>query len=108
MSDPAWPSFTFRVNLGITNSELVGPKTNSTDTGIFHPDASQSSPDQGRTEKSNRSSTRSTWLPGLLVGENRALKHGDTFTVTGLKSLYIRDLYAVGYAPADRAYLEIV
>jgi hypothetical protein len=107
MSDPVWPSFTFTVDLSLFATEQIGPNTNSADVDVLHADQYQSSPDQGRTETSNRQNTRSTWLPNLLAGLNRQLKHGDSFIVTGEKALYIRDTYGKGFAPADRAYLDV-
>ena len=107
MSDPVHPSITFTVDLSLKGAELIGPNTNSVSTSILHPDQYQLSSDNGRTEAGNRATSRSSWLPGQLVGENRKLKDGDTFTKTGLKAIYIRDLYAVGFAPSDRAWLTI-
>jgi len=107
MADPH-PTITFRVNLELTDSEQVGANTNARDVSILHPDLHQTSADQGRLDKSNRVNTRSTWNPGLLAGKNRALKDGEEFTVFGLQALYLRDTYAVGFAPADRAVLEII
>lgn len=109
-------SITFRVNLELLRDEAVGSKLNQRDVGMLHPDQHQTSPDNGRAETSNRKNTRSTWIPGQLVGENRPLKHGDTFTAYGERAIYIRDQYAVGWTPqgmqqlppADRRFLEVV
>jgi len=107
MSDPAHPSITFRVNLALSSSETIGPSTNSDNPSMLHPTQHQNSPDNGRVEESNLKNTRVTWLPSQLLN-NRQLKHGDEFTVSGLKALYIRDMYASGYAPSDRAFLEVI
>ncbi len=107
MSDVVHPSFTFTVNLELLNEEQIGPNTNAISTGILHPSRHQDDQDNALVEKSNFKNTRSTWIPGKLAGENRVLKHGDTFTLTGQKALYIRDLYGIGFAPADRAFLEV-
>jgi hypothetical protein len=101
------PTYTFRVNLSLLGNEAFGPTTNSQNVGMLSPDQHQSSPDNGRVENSNRKYTLSTWLPDLLRN-NYKLKHGDTFEVSGMRALYIRNTYAVGYAPADRAFLELV
>ena len=100
-------SITFRVNLTLHKSELVGPAGNAIDTAMLSPDQYQTSPDQGRTDTSNRTSTISTWLPTTQAGME-ALKHGDTFTLNGLQAIKVRNLYASGYAPADRAWLDVV
>lgn len=107
MSEPATPSITFRVNLALLSSEDLGANTNSSSPAMLHPDQHQSSPDNGRFENANRVNTRSTWFPNQLLG-NRPLKHGDEFTVNGLKALYIRDNYAAGFARSDMAFLEVV
>lgn len=101
------PTYTFRVNLLLLSNEAVGPNTNSLSTGVLSPDQYQTSPDYGRIENSNRVNTLSSWFPDLLRG-NRQLKHGDTFEESGLKALYLRNMYTTGYAPADRAFLEII
>ena len=106
MSAPVHPSFTFTVNLELMSTEQIGPDTNAINPGMLHPSRHQNDQDNARTEQSNFKNTRSTWKPGLII-DNRALKHGDTFTVTGQKGLYLRDMYGIGYAPADRACLEV-
>jgi hypothetical protein len=106
MADVAHPSFTFLVNLELLSTEQIGPSTNAINPAMLHPTRHQDDQDNAVVEKSNFRTTRSTWNPGIL-GLNRVLKHGDTFTVTGQKAIYLRDMYAVGFAPADRAVLEI-
>lgn len=105
MANPS-PAITFTVDLSILASEAFGPDTNQTDTGVLQPDQYGTSPDTGRTQFSNRRSTRSSWTPTLTLG-NRVWKHGDSFTEYGLQAVYLRDMYGVGYAPADRAILTI-
>jgi hypothetical protein len=101
-------SLTFRVNLELPSSEQIGTLQGNRSVNVLHPDMHQTSPDNGRIEKSNRASTRSTWLPCKLAGENRELKHGDTFTAYGEKAIYLRNMYVSGYCACDRAFLEIV
>lgn len=105
MAEPSHPVITFQVNLELNSTEGIGPNTNLVNPHILHPDRHQNDQDNAISEKSNRSSTRSLFLPGLLVGENRAgntgiggtrLQHGDRFTVKGLKALYIKDTYTNG------------
>lgn len=107
MSEPVKPSITFRVNMSLLSNENFGAMTNSSNPSILHPDQHQNSPDRGRAESTYRANTRSAWLPSQIHG-NRQLKHGDEFTVNGMKAIYIRDNYAVGYARGDMAFLEIV
>lgn len=106
MADVSHPSFTFTVNLELFGTEQIGPNTNSVNPTMLHPSRYQSDQDNAQTEQSNFKNTRSTWNPGYILA-NRVLKHGDTFTVTGQKGLYLRDMYGIGYAPADRACLEV-
>lgn len=107
MSDPVWPSFTFTVDLSIV-AALHGPNTNQSSVNALHPDQHQDSADNGRVEESVRRDSLSTWIPNLLHAGNRNLKHGDSFTVTGLKAMHMRDTYGIGFAPADRAVLTVV
>lgn len=107
MVDP-YPTITFQVNLSLKTTEAIGPNTNVISPTLLHPDQHQDSPDAGRVETSNRTSTLSTWLPGLLAGENAGLKDGDQFTLYGQKATYMRDNYAIGFAPAERAWLDVV
>lgn len=101
------PTYTFRVNLSLLSNEAFGPITNSHNVGMLSPDQHQDSPDRGRVENANRKNTLSTWLPDILRN-NYKLKHGDEFTISGMRALYIRNTYCVGYAPSDRAFLELV
>jgi hypothetical protein len=105
MSEPSHPVITFQVNLELSSSESVGPNTNLVNPHVLSPDRHQNDQDNALVENSNRQSTRSLYLPGLLVGENRAgnhglggtnLVHGSMFTVKGLKALYIKDTYTNG------------
>ncbi|MHA1949716.1 MAG: hypothetical protein ACW99G_06970 [Candidatus Thorarchaeota archaeon] len=107
MSNVSHPVFNFRVNLELLSTEKIGPKTNSINVGMLHPTRHQDDQDNAVVEQSNFKDTRSTWKPGVL-GMNGAYKDGDTFTAYGVKGLYLRDTYGIGYAPADRACLEIL
>ena len=91
----------------LTN-EAIGPVTNNRNVGILHPDQFQESADRGRTDTAARITQGVTWLPGLLNDNNVEMKNGDEFTATGDRAIYLRDTYGIGYAPADRAVLEIV
>lgn len=106
MTNPS-PAITFRADLSRLTSETIGPVTNAVEQGVLHPDAFQS-PDQGRTENANRVNTISAYLPTFKVSPDKVLKHGDEFIEYGLKALYLRNMYGVGYAPADRAVLVVV
>jgi hypothetical protein len=107
MANPS-PTITFRVNLELLETESIGPNTNLVNPHILHPDMYQNSPDKARLAKAHRKSTRSTFLPARFGGQNRQLQDGDEFTEYGLQALYLRDNYARGYAPGDRAFLEVV
>lgn len=48
-----------------------------------------------QAESANFKSTRSTWFPDRLI-DNRKLKNGDTFTLSGLNAIYLRDNYSIG------------
>jgi hypothetical protein len=106
MSNP-YPEITFEVDLTLLKSEDFGPATNESSVGVHHPDFFQNDANNGHVERNRRTATRSTWNPGL-AGVNQNLKHGDQFTLYGLNAIYVRDMYAVGYAPTDRAVLNIV
>jgi hypothetical protein len=98
-------TITFRVNLQLPSSEAIGP--DSINTAVLHPDRFSGDQDAAIESIANRATQRNGHLPSLLLG-NLKLSHGDEFTAVGLKAVYLRDMYAVGYAPADRAYLEII
>jgi len=102
-----YPTITFSVNLAPLTNEAIGPTTNSTSTGVLSPDMYQGA-DQGRVENSNRASLVSTLLATLGVSPDKVSKDGDTFVEYGQKAVYLRKMYAVGYAPDDRAYLTVV
>lgn len=70
------PTITFRVNLETLNLAAASQPFTA-------------------AESTNFRKTRSTWLPDLLK-DNRALKHGDTFTASGEKAVYLKDNYTAG------------
>lgn len=102
------PAITFQVALTPFSTEAVGPKSNEYNPTILQPDQYQPSPDQGRTEFANRKNTRSTYLPSITGGDNYIKKDTNQFTLYGQEAIYMRKMYGIGYAPADRAYLTIV
>ena len=94
MANPS-PAITFSVSLTPFNNEAFGPATHAVTVGMPVLD-------------SNAENVRSTYLPGLTAAKNRIVKHhGGIFTEYGQKAIYLRNMYAVGYAPADRAYLTV-
>ena len=101
------PAITFTVNMKPATSIVVGPNTNEVTTGVQSVDQRASDPDRGRTEATNRLSTFAGYMPSLNVCPNRTLRHGDSFTEYGLKAVYLRDMYGIGYAPAERACLTV-
>lgn len=82
---------TFRVNLETTN--LLDSKN-----------PYSSNDPQG----ANFKLTRSTWFPDFLR-DNRALKHGATFTVTGEQALYLLNNFTFGHGTnSPYAFLDYV
>lgn len=102
------PEITFRVNLMLPHYDYLGPNTNERVLTLHSPDQFDNSPDRGRAASDARTSLISTLTQLILPGSNKVLKHGDEFTVNGMQAIYIRKTYAVGYAPDDVAFLEIV
>jgi hypothetical protein len=105
MTNPS-PAITFSVDLTPLSNEAIGPNTSATTTAVLSPDMYQGA-DNGTAARANRKNLVSTLLPSLQVSPDRVLKHGDTFTEYGTKAVYLRKMYAVGYAPAERAYLTV-
>jgi hypothetical protein len=79
------PTITFKVNLETVNRY------------------STSLPNAPTDNIDNLRTTRSTWFPDLLR-DNRALKHGDQFTVSGMQAIYLKNNFTSG----DSAFLQIV
>lgn len=107
----AHPVITFQVNLELNRNEPIGPKTNSADVAMLHPDNHTSYvSEQQVPTKAARKDSRSALLgvnkqtssaapaylaiPGVANGMN--LKDGDQFTVSGLKAMEIRKNYVAG------------
>jgi hypothetical protein len=121
MSHP-YPGITFIVDLPVApqiegnlsgnlgfKTEVIGPNTNSRAAGGLHPDAYQSSPDNGRFELANRPNTRSANIggtdkrvvgsipgPQLAFSGIKGLKNGDVITLWGEEALEIRKKFAAG------------
>lgn len=47
--------------------------------------------------------TRSTWFPDIQM-DNRKLKHGDQFTVTGKRAMHLKNNFTTG----DDAFLKVI
>jgi len=107
----AHPVITFQVNLELNSNEPIGPKTNSADVAQLHPDrhtsyiseqqvatqgARKTSRDAlvGYNKQLNLASPAHLSIPGIENGMN--LKHGNQFTVSGLKAMEVRDNYVAG------------
>jgi hypothetical protein len=106
MTNPT-PAITFQVDFKLQMNEKIGPIENEKDVAVLHPDRYQEDQDNAILENANRVNLVGSHLPTMNLG-NRKLKHGDTFTEYGQKAVYLRDMYGVGYAPSDRAYLKVV
>lgn len=77
-------TITFQVNLETVNRYSASQPYSATDAGNFR-------------------TTRSTWFPDAML-DNRKLKHGDEFTLSGLQAEYLRDNFTSG----DHAFLTVV
>ena len=106
MANPT-PDITFRVNLTPNYLDYTGPSNNRTQLNVSV-DNYQSDQDTAASEYAARTSNRSAYLASLQVRPNVKLKHGDEFTEYGQKAVYLRNLYGIGYATPDRAFLEII
>ncbi len=102
------PAITFQVNLSLPKTETMGPGTNEITVVPLNPVRHQESQDQAILDEAQLKNLRVTWLPGINAASNIELKHGDTFTLYGQQALYVRDNYAIGYAPSERAVLDVV
>ena len=112
-SNQTHPIITFQVAVQNRFTEAFGPKTNSQNVAILHPDRYgntgylQQIPQQLRILLQDY--FRTTWLPGLGAGENieknMLMSTADiTFTLTGQKATYVKNMYATG----DNAVLTVV
>ena len=93
-SQPTHPVIVFRVNLETVDRQ-----------GHLVPNRTSTAGNESTSEADNLKNTRSTFIPGLLGAENVKLKHNDTFTVKGMKALYLKNLYVTG---ASSDLLQIV
>jgi len=107
MANPS-PTITFQVDLTLLSNENIGPITNQVSTGVLSPDRYQESPDNAVVENSNRVNTVSGYFPSYTVSPDFSVKHGDTIVEYGQKAIYLRNMYGIGYAPAERAILTVV
>lgn len=92
-SQPVYPVIVFQVNLETVDRQ-----------GSLQPSRTQLSGNETVTEADNFKNTRSIFIPGLTntniegIGPSGYLKHGDTFTVKGMKATYLKNIYASGNA----------
>lgn len=85
------PAYVFQVNLETVNRQ-----------GHLVPNQTQLEGNQTSAEADDQKNHRSTYIPGLLGGENRTFKHGETFTAYGQNALYLKKLYVSDPAsPSD-------
>jgi hypothetical protein len=84
-SQPTHPVITFRVNLETLHRFTSLPPSRTTLDG-----------NETTTEADNMKNTRSTWLPGLSVADNLALKNSGQFTAYGMNATYLKKLYVTG------------
>lgn len=93
------PIYSFKLNLDVPSTEVIGPNTNQSTVTPLQPDQYQSSPDQGRVQATPRDLTRVTWLPGLLASGNVFLNDDGTITAYGMQGKYLKDNYTTGPNP---------
>lgn len=104
----AHPVITFKVTLELNRNESFGPKTNSSDVGVLHPDRHTSFDEQRSATQGARKDARSALLGYNKVNSSLSylsipgnantmnLKHGDEFTVSGMQAMDIRKKYVSG------------
>jgi hypothetical protein len=104
------PVITFRVNLSLAAGESQGTSLDSRVQGVLHPDryVGMTGQDDAVASIAARAGHRVAYLPGRTAAANRYRKHGEVFTETGEDALYMRNMYAIGYAEQDNAFLEVV
>lgn len=72
---------TFTADMRLQNQEAFGPKTNSKNVTLLHPDMCVNTDQKGNSRTyllGNRAATRSTWLPGKLGASNLVLKDNES------------------------------
>lgn len=96
-SQPTHPVIVFQVNLDTQNRQ-----------GHLVPNRTETAGNETATEADNQMDTRTVWLPGAqaanniggstgpVTGGGSRFKHGDQFTVKGMKALYLKNLYVTG------------
>jgi hypothetical protein len=78
------PTIVFEVNLEVDRQSVNVPVATS-------------------AEADNLRTTRSTWFPDIQ-NDNRQLKHGDQFTVTGKRAMHLKNNFTTG----DDALLKVI
>lgn len=85
-SQPTHPVIVFQVNLETLNRQ-----------GHLVPNRTGTAGNETVAEADYQKDHRSIYIPGLLGGENHhRYKHGDQFTVKGMKAVYLKNLYVTG------------
>ncbi len=96
-SQPNHPTIVFQVNLETVNR-----------TGHLVPNRTEAATGETVAEADNMKNTRTLWLPGINAASNIGgrsgpgagngsnFKHGDQFTVKGMKAVYLKNLYVTG------------
>lgn len=95
-SQVSHPTIVFRVNLETLNRQ-----------GHLVPNRTEVDGNETVSEADQQKYNRSTFIPGLTGAENFSYKHGDTFTVKGMKAVYLKNLY-VSSPAATSDLLQIV
>ena len=109
------PVINATANVGISNQEDIGPKTNSKSVRMLHPDMHQTSPDRGRDELAAHAKLKSVWLPdkklnNIELKNNQALRN----PLEGENGQYVKERYAktvndeATEVPAENQLLDVV
>lgn len=93
------PIYTFKVNLDIQATELIGPSTNQREVTVLHPDQYQTSPDYGRSQQTIRKLQNHSWFAALNQAGNLYVNDDGTITVYGLAGAYLNRTFTTGTYP---------
>jgi hypothetical protein len=97
-SQVSHPTIVFRVNLETVNRQ-----------GHLVPNRTDTSGNETVSEADQQKNNRSIFIPGLTGGENHSrYKHNDTFTVKGMKAVYLKKLYVSSPTALPSDLLQIV
>lgn len=104
------PVIEFEVDLTQPTSELFGPKMNLRKIPVYHSEGN--SADATKIMVKQREEQFSALLQRFTPAGGQVVKHGDRFTESGEKAIYLRDMYTTsnptGFPSSQLALLKIV